>query len=138
MVPAGGISFVDVRDVASACVSAMARGRSGARYLLGGPNWTFHEFFGRLSRVSKVEAPWLRLPARWNQTLTRAVHALDHAYRHRGHRSPIDRVSFEMAQHYWYCNCTLARRELGFAPRDPAETLDDTVRDVRGALRFEP
>jgi dihydroflavonol-4-reductase len=138
VVPAGGVSFVDVRDVATACVSAMARGRSGGRYLLGGPNWTFHEFFGRLSRVSKVEAPWLRLPSRWNQALTRAVHAIDHAYRHRGYRSPIDRISFEMGQYYWYCDSSLARRELGFAPRDPAETLDDTVRDVRGALRFAP
>ena len=49
---------------------------------------------------------------------------------------PVDRISFEMAQHYWYCDSGLAQRELGFAPRDPAETLDDTVRDVRAALRY--
>lgn len=136
VVPAGGISFVDVRDAAAACLAAMERGRPGTRYLLGGPNWTFREFLGRLSRISKVEAPWLRLPASWNPTLTRAVRALDHAYRHRGHRSPVDRISFEMAQYYWYCDSSLARRELGFTARDPAETLDDTVRDVRGSLHY--
>jgi hypothetical protein len=36
-----------------------------------------------------------------------------------------------MSQLYWYCDSSLARRELGFAPRDPAETLDDTIRDIR-------
>ena len=138
MVPAGGINFVDVRDVARTAVVAMERGRSGQRYLLGGPNWTFREFFGRLSRISKVEAPWLRLPARWNAALTRAVRALDHAYRHRGHTSPVDRIAFEMAQYFWYCDSTRAHKELGFVARDPAETLDDTVRDVRGAMHYAP
>ena len=67
----------------------------------------------------------------------RAVRALDHVYRHRGYRSPVDRISFEMAQLYWYCDSSLARRELGFSPRDPAETLDDTIRDVRGSLHYQ-
>lgn len=78
----------------------------------------------------------MRLPSSWNSVLTRMVRAVDHTYSHRGHRSPVDRISFEMAQHYWYCDSGLAQRELGFAPRDPAETLDDTVRDVRAALRY--
>jgi hypothetical protein len=30
----------------------------------------------------------------------------------------------------------LAVRELGFTSRDPAETLDDTVRDIRKSLRY--
>lgn len=136
VVPSGGVNFVDVRDVAETCIAAMSRGQSGKRYLLGGPNWTFREFLGRLERISKVEGPWMRLPSSWNSVLTRMVRAVDHTYSHRGHRSPVDRISFEMAQHYWYCDSGLAQRELGFAPRDPAETLDDTVRDVRAALRY--
>lgn len=136
VVPSGGVNFVDVRDVAEACVAAMARGRSGERYLLGGPNWTFRDFLGRLERISKVEGPWLRVPSRFSDLLTRAVAAVDHAYRHRGHSAPVDRISFEMAQHFWYCDSSKAQRELGFLARDPAETLDDTIRDVRAALRY--
>jgi dihydroflavonol-4-reductase len=131
VVPSGGLSFVDVRDAATATVAAMERGRPGARYLLGGPNWTFREFLGRLGRVSKVEGPWLRIPTGWNGLANRATRALEHVYDHRGASSPIDRVSFEMGQFYWYCDSSLARRELGFIARDPAETLDDTVRDIR-------
>ncbi len=135
-IPSGGLSFVDVRDVASACLAAMERGRPGARYLLGGPNWTFAEFLGRLGRIAKVEGPWLRVPAGWNSLVNRVTRAVDHVCQHRGVSSPLDRVSFEMGQVFWYCDSSLARRELGFVSRDPAETLDDTVRDVRSTLRY--
>lgn len=135
-IPSGGVNFVDVRDVATACVAAMEKGRSGQRYLLGGPNWTFAEFLGRLGRIARVDGPWLKLPSRWNRVLEGAVRAVDELYRHRGHTSPIERISFEMSQHFWYCDSSLATRELGFAFRDPAETLDDTVRDIRKSLRY--
>lgn len=135
-IPSGGLSFVDVRDAASACVAAMHKGRAGARYLLGGPNWTFADFLGRLGRIAKVEGPWLRVPAGWNSWLNRITRAVDHVYQHRGETSPVDRVSFEMGQVFWYCDSSLARRELGFSSRDPAETLDETIRDVRSTLRY--
>jgi dihydroflavonol-4-reductase len=130
-VPLGGINFVDVRDVAPACLAAMERGRDGQRYLLGGPNWTFAEFLGRLSRMARVDGPVLKIPSRWKGLWKGAVEALDELYKHREKTSPIDRISFEMSQHFWYCDSSLAEKELGFAIRDPAETLDDTVRDVR-------
>jgi dihydroflavonol-4-reductase len=131
-IPPGGLSFADVRDVADACVAALQRGQAGERYLLGSVNWTFAEFFGRLSRVAKVEGPTLRLPARWNKGVARLAGAIEGFYRHRGHDTPVERISVEMSQCYWYCDAGKAARELGFAPRDPAETLDDTVRDLRG------
>ena len=114
----------------------MEKGRSGQRYLLGGPNWTFAEFLGRLGRIARVDGPWLKLPSRWNRVLEGAVRAVDELYRHRGQTSPVERISFEMSQHYWYCDSSLATRELGFSSRDPAETLDDTVRDIRKSLRY--
>lgn len=134
-IPPGGLSFVDVRDVALACISAMKNAPSGRRYLLGGPNWTFAEFFGRLGRIAKVEGPMLRLPVRWGEAAGRLASALEVAFRHCGHDPPWERISVEMARHFWYCDASRARLELGFAPRDPAETLDDTVRDLRPGLR---
>jgi dihydroflavonol-4-reductase len=41
--------------------------------------------------------------------------------------SPVEPGAIEMAQHFWYLNCSKAARELGFKPRDPGETLQDTV-----------
>lgn len=131
IVPEGGLNFVDVRDAAAALVAAMDRGRPGERYLVGGPNWTFAEFFGRLERVSKVRGPRLRLPERLalgGASLLEAVFArLDR-------EAPVDPVSVAMSQCFWYCDSTKAARELGFEARDPAETLDDTVRDLRARI----
>ena len=43
---------------------------------------------------------------------------------------PVDEISVEMAQYFWYCDSSKAERELGFKPRDPGETLRDTVNDL--------
>ncbi|MBP9088563.1 MAG: NAD-dependent epimerase/dehydratase family protein [Kofleriaceae bacterium] len=131
IVPDGGMNFVDVRDVADATVAAMDRGRAGERYLLGGPNWTMKEFFGRLSRVSKVAAPRLRLPSkvsRWGAGF------IEELYRHRGKTPPTDRISVEMAEHYWWIDSSKAQVELGFSARDPGLTLADTVAYLRAGV----
>lgn len=127
--PAGGISFVDVRDAAQGMVRAMRRGQSGERYLLSGANMTLARFFERLSRISGISAPRLRLPR--HRGLSSALFsAYDQAVRSMGGTPPLDAVSVEMAGYYWYCSCERAERELGFSPRDPGETLRDTVDDL--------
>jgi dihydroflavonol-4-reductase len=35
-----------------------------------------------------------------------------------------------MAHFYWYLDASLAENELGWEPRDPTETLADTVKDL--------
>jgi dihydroflavonol-4-reductase len=128
VVPDGGINFVDVRDAAAATVQAMQSGRPGERYLMGGPNWTMAEFFGRLSRASKVAAPRLRLPPRLARF---GAGVLEELYRARGKEPPVDRVSVEMSQHFWYVDSSKASRELGFTAREPSLTLADTVKYLR-------
>ncbi len=130
-VPAGGINFVDVRDVAAATATALDRGRAGERYLLGGPNWTMKEFFGRLARIAKVRGPWLTLPSRVQRWGAAAVEGV---YRWRGKEPPVDRISAEMSEHYWWFDSGKAARELGFEARDPALTLHDTVKYLRQDL----
>ncbi|MFI5288688.1 MAG: NAD-dependent epimerase/dehydratase family protein [Polyangia bacterium] len=128
VVPPGGMSFVDVRDAAQATLSAMERGRPGERYLLGGPNWTVAEFFGRLERVAKVRGPRLKLPKPFQLG---AASFLEHAYAALKKTPPVERISVEMSHLFWYCDSSKAERELGFVSRDPGETLDETVRDLR-------
>ena len=127
-VPKGGLSFVDARDAAPCFIAAMKRGQHGERYLLGAANWTFGEFFRRLERVSGVSAPTLALPkslavagSRW----------LSNIYKHWDYAPPLEPSEVEMSEHFWYLDAAKATRELGFAPREPAETLMDTVKYVR-------
>ncbi|HSS02168.1 MAG TPA: hypothetical protein VLM79_34150 [Kofleriaceae bacterium] len=130
-IPDGGISFVDARDAAAATAAALEHGRAGERYLLGGPNWTTKEFFARLGRIANIAPPRLKLPASWNKLGASLVEEL---YRWRGKEPPVDRISVEMAEHYWWIDSSKAERELGFAPRDPQLTLVDTVAYLRQAI----
>ncbi len=128
-IPAGGMAFVDARDAALGLLQAFERGRAGERYLLNAKNMTIAAFFQRLERISGVKAPLLRMPSSrsfalgLNQLFTKAVEAI-------GGRAPVDEVSVEMAQYFWYCSADKAERELGFTARDPGETIRDTVDDL--------
>ena len=44
-------------------------------------------------------------------------------------KSPLDKISAEMAQYYWYCDARRAKDELGWDHRDPNDTLSDTISD---------
>lgn len=130
LVPSGGINFVDARDAAAGAILAMERGSPSARYLLGGPNWTIAEFFERLARVSGVRAPTARIP---DGVARLGARVMDRVFRMSGEdrRAPIDPESVEISQHFWYCDSTKAKEELGWEPRDPMESLDDTVHYLR-------
>ena len=127
-VPNGGLSFVDVRDTAQAFMVAMKKGRHGQRYLLGAVNWTFVKFFDRLERLTKVSSPRLALPTKFTVT---GAQVIDSLFRQWNLTSPLQAEEIEMAEYFWYLNHARARRELGFVPRDPGDTLNDTVRYVR-------
>src|SRR5229473_6033412 len=127
-VPTGGLSFVDARDAAKAFRTAMKRGRHGERYLLGAANWTFERFFGRLERLTKISAPKIALPSKVMVTGSRVVDSL---FKQGNFASPVEPGAIEMAQYFWYLNCGKAARELAFKPRDPGETLHDTVTYLR-------
>lgn len=131
-VPPGGISYVDVRDAADAMALAMERGVGGRRYLIGACNLTLEEFFARLERVSGVRAPLLPMPrAQKARELARTgAELLERLSTRLGVPVAVDPVSLDMAHFYWYLDASLAEAELGWSPRDPTETLVDTVRDL--------
>ena len=127
-VPKGGLSFVDARDAAAAFVAAMRRGQHGERYLLGSANWTFDKFFGRLERMTKVPAPFVSLPSKLAVAGARGISSLFKQWKL---APPVEPAEIEMAEYFWYLDSSKAERELSFAPRDPQETLLDTVAYVR-------
>lgn len=128
IIPSGGLSFVDVRDTASAFITAMERGEPGACYLLGAANLTFDAFFERLESISGVPRPRLAVP---NRAARVGARALDAAMRMMGKTPDVDPISVEMSQHFWYIDWSAAMRDLDFSPRDPGQTLFDTVRWIK-------
>lgn len=128
--PPGGISVVDVRDVAGVTWAALSQGQPGERYLLGGLNCRFATFFELLERISQVKAPMLEAPQRLGLL---GAHLLGRAAK-RWKPELADALTpskFQMASHYWYVNWQKASDTFGFHPRPAERTLRDTVNDVR-------
>lgn len=126
--PNGGLSFVDVRDSAEAFIAALDRGHDGEKYLLGAANMRFEEFFGRLERLSGVAAPRLKMP---KSIAVNGAVVIESVFKNWRRSSPVASSEVEQAEHFWYFDAAKAKEELGFAPRDPQETLDETVRYIK-------
>jgi dihydroflavonol-4-reductase len=127
-VPAGGLSFVDVRDTATAFILAMQKGQSGRRYLLGSCNITMRTFVGRVSRLADLDVPLVNLPR--NKFFSSTLVELAGFVQKHIDTDELDPVSLDMSRYYWYLDSTRAETELGWSPRDPLETLADTVEDI--------
>lgn len=126
--PVGGLNLVDVRDAATGTMLAMEKGRVGERYLLGGPNMTFHEWIQRSSKISGVSAPKMMVPLWLSLFGARVLRKL---YPLIGKQFELDDASIQMSALYWYCDSSKAREELGFETRDPDETIGATIEYLR-------
>lgn len=128
--PGGGMSFVDVRDVAEAAVQALTKGELYGRYLMG-LNFSMKEFFEKLERLSGVPAPRMALPKQLNIV---GAMALEKWAKWRGQKPALDSQEVEVGEHWFWCDSSRAERELGFVPRDAYETLHDTLAYVMAKL----
>ncbi|KAK3282276.1 hypothetical protein CYMTET_9983, partial [Cymbomonas tetramitiformis] len=125
LIPGGGVSFVDVRDTAVAFRSAMKDGTGGRTYLLGAANMPMKEYFRHVEKISGVPGPFLQVPDRAAWTMAATLHGLKGMF---GRWDPsLDPVLVEMSQHFWYLDASRAKEDLGFNPRNPNETLEDTI-----------
>jgi len=131
IIPPGGVSFVDVRDVSEIAICVMQKNFSADNsfrqtnvrcYLLGAANWTMQELFVALEKTSGVPGPRFgKLP----RFLTSGVAFMaDHC----PSMFHFDPVQVEMSSRYWWIDCSKAKEELDFTPRDPIATIADTVR----------
>jgi dihydroflavonol-4-reductase len=126
--PSGGLNFVDVRDAAAAFINALDKGGHQEKYLLGSENMTFAQFFGRLERLSGVSAPMLKVPKKLAMAGSTLISSV---YKNWGKPSPVAPNEVEQAECFWYFDSSKAKEELGFEPRDPQETLNDTIGYIR-------
>lgn len=126
--PGGGLSIVDTRDAAAAFIAAAEKGQHQEKYLLGSANLTFGELFGRLERLSGISAPMLKVP---KKLAVSASSMIESVFQNWGKASPVASKEVEQAEHFWYFDSSKAAEELGFSPRDPQETLNDTIKYIR-------
>jgi len=109
--PPGGINVANVTDVCDGVLAAIARGRAGERYILGGENLTGRQLLERIARVAGGKAPRRTLPA-WLVHAAAKVRRFDE--RVRGSRPPLTSEILTLASRFQWYSSAKAERELGW------------------------
>jgi dihydroflavonol-4-reductase len=107
-----GLNLVDVKECARGHVAALERGRSGERYILGGENLTLKQVLDKLSKITGLPSPTLKLP----YLVAFAAGVVDEAITgrllHREPRATVDTV--RMGRKMMFASSAKAERELGW------------------------
>ncbi len=116
---AGGLSFVDARDVARGLVALAERGRTGERTILAAEpgNLCWDAFFALVGEVAGVSRRTVRVPAFVARAVATAV------------PRPVAADEVRAAAHWWFYDAAKAERDLGFRSRPISETIADTIAD---------
>ena len=107
--PLGGICVVDVEIVADTIITAMKKGKTGERYILGGENVSYKQLADTISKITG--APRVRFPLPfWMAKILKL--ALD-LYKNKNRISKLFNMSmFRVASHFLYFDSAKATREL--------------------------
>jgi dihydroflavonol-4-reductase len=108
-----GLNVVDVEDVARGHVLALAHGRVGERYILGGQNVMLRDLLGVIAQLVGRTPPRLRLPA---APLVPLAHAAEALARLRGREPFLTVDGLKMSRNRMFFSSAKAERELGYRP----------------------
>lgn len=107
-----GLNLVGVEDCALGHLLAGEHGRIGEKYILGGENLTLKEMLLRLSRLSGLPAPRVRLPFAIALGFAFGAEAVARAFSHRPPRASLTEV--QMARKKMFFDSAKASAELGY------------------------
>jgi dihydroflavonol-4-reductase len=126
LVCSGGTSVAYVDDVAAGIVAALAKGRPGERYILGGENLTIRQLAGLCLQLIGRRPRIVTLPNSLIRRVTRVATMLRLPL-------PYDARVIPYATRYWFVDGSKAQRYLGVKFRDARSTLAPTIAWLREA-----
>jgi dihydroflavonol-4-reductase len=107
-----GLNLVDVAEVARMHVAALEAGTPGERYILGGENLTLKQILDRMSAITGLPSPTMKVPhavamafAFFDETITGKI-------RGKEPRATVEAV--RMGRKFMFASSAKAERELGF------------------------
>jgi nucleoside-diphosphate-sugar epimerase len=125
----GGLSVVDVRDVASAVLLAAEKGSSGRRYIAASTNISHKEFFNKVAGELGVKPPKRVLSPLLRGAILPIIKSAESLLKH---KIPLTEQMLMSGFEYRYYSSDRARRELGWVPSYTLEqTLIDTIRYIK-------
>ena len=117
-----GLNLVDVRECARGHVSALERGKSGERYILGGENLTLKQILDKLGRITGLPSPKVKLPYVFAFAAGVVDEAITGRMLKREPRVTVDTV--RMGKKKMFASSDKAERELGWK----IVPIDDALR----------
>ena len=125
-----GLNLVHVDDVAHGHLLAMAKGRIGERYILGGQDVTLAAMLATVAHAVGRKPPTIRLP---RAPLVPLAWISERVARVTGKEPMLTRDALKMARHAMYYSSAKAKAELGYAARPHEEAVADAVAWFRAA-----
>jgi dihydroflavonol-4-reductase len=115
-----GMNLVDVAEVARAHVSALTKGQSGHRYILGGENLTLKQILDKMAAITGLPSPTVEIPFAVAATYAFFEEWITGRIRKREPRATLEEV--RMGRKKMYASSAHAQQELGFhiLPVNPA------------------
>jgi dihydroflavonol-4-reductase len=107
-----GMNLVDVAEVARAHVAALTRGQSGHRYILGGENLTLKQILDKMSAITGLPSPTVRIPFAVAAAYAFFEEWITGRIRGREPRATLEEV--RMGRKKMYASSAHAQQELGF------------------------
>ncbi len=120
-----GLNLVDVEEVARMHVVALDRGTPGKRYILGGENLSLKQILDRMSAITGLPSPTMRVP----HTVAMAFAFFDEwvTGRLRGQEPRATVEAVRMGRKIMFANSARAERELGFEVRPVYAALRSAI-----------
>lgn len=118
-VPAGGVNYVDVADVAAGHIAAAERGRVGERYILGAHNLTHQRASEIMAEVVGVKLPPLHMPRVLMDPFAVAVDLFNRFW---PYVPLVTGSQVRLMKHMLFFDTSKAQRELNLGPPIPFRT----------------
>lgn len=125
--PRGGYNMVDVRDVATAVITAIDKGRIGETYILSGKHYELSQIFAMTRAITGKGRPCTHIPM-W--VLKLAAPIMERKALRKNEKPLLTPYSLKALCSNDNFTHEKATRELDFHPRDFYETLRDTLAEM--------
>ncbi|MGB7548243.1 MAG: hopanoid-associated sugar epimerase [Terracidiphilus sp.] len=107
-----GLNLVDVTEVARAHVAALTLGTPGRRYILGGENLTLKQILDKMSAITGIPSPTVKIPFAVAATYAFFEEWITGRIRGKEPRATLEEV--RMGRKKMYASSAHAQQELGF------------------------
>jgi dihydroflavonol-4-reductase len=107
-----GLNLVDVSEVARAHVLALSKGNPGRRYILGGENLTLKQILDKMSAITGIPSPTVKIPFAVAATYAFFEEWITGRIRGKEPRATLEEV--RMGRKKMFASSARAQQELGF------------------------